>query len=173
MESLNDLMNEYKRQLKKGDIQRAYRGFMEYFMGLRSHLENNYPDHIVSGSVYYGYMDMTYFSFFPASLKKRKLKIAIVFNHGTFRFEAWLAGINKTVQSEYWKLFKESGWKKSYMPPDIEGIDSILEQVLVETPDFDDLDKLTAQIERGTLELIRDVDDFLSKHELQSQAFRE
>ena len=38
-------------------------------MELRTQLKNKYPDYFVSGSIYYGYMDMTYFSFFPESLK--------------------------------------------------------------------------------------------------------
>ena len=67
-------MNEYKKQLEKGAIQHAYKGFMEYFMDLRTHFNNKYPDHVVSGSIYYGYMDMTYFSFIPGSLLERKLK---------------------------------------------------------------------------------------------------
>jgi Family of unknown function (DUF7000) len=97
MESLQENINEYRRQLEKGAIQKAYRGVMEYIMDLRTNLKNKYPDYFVSGSIYYGYMDMTYFSFFPKSLKDRNLKIAIVFLHEPFRFEAWLAGVNKQV----------------------------------------------------------------------------
>ena len=67
-------MNEYKKQLEKGVIIEAYRGLMEYFNSLRLHFKKKYPDDSVSGSVYYGYMDMTYFSFFRKSLKHRKLK---------------------------------------------------------------------------------------------------
>ena len=73
-------MQEYKRQLEKGAIQVAYKGLMEYIMELRTHLHNKYPDYFVS-SVYYGYMDMTYISFFPKSLKDRNLKVAVVFIH--------------------------------------------------------------------------------------------
>ncbi len=31
MESFHDFMNEYKKQLKNGDIKKAYQGLMEYF----------------------------------------------------------------------------------------------------------------------------------------------
>ena len=79
MGSFHENMNEYKKQLEKGAIQEAYKGLMEYIMDLRTHFQKKYPDHFVSGSLYYGYMDMTYFSFFPESLKLRKLKIGIVF----------------------------------------------------------------------------------------------
>jgi len=107
MEPFHEYINEYRNQLAKGAIQKAYKGLMEYIMALRTHFKNNYPDYFVSGSIYYGYMDMTYFSFTPQSLKHRNLKIAIVFIHETCRFEAWLGGYNKQVQQKYWKLFKD------------------------------------------------------------------
>jgi hypothetical protein len=110
-------------------------------------------------------MDMTYFSFFPGSFKHRKLKIAVVFLHESFRFEVWLAGYNKQVQSKYWKLIKESGWNKYHLVPTTKGADSILESVLVDDPDFKDLDALTGQIEAATLKFIKDVDGFLSEHD--------
>ena len=135
---------------------------MDYIMNLRTHFTNKYPDYFVSGSLYFGYMDMTYFSFFPASFKQRKLKVAIVFVHETFRFEVWLAGYNKQVQTKYWNLIKESGWKKYHLVPTTKGVDSIIESVLVDTPDFSDLDKLTKQIESATLKFIKDVESFLS-----------
>ena len=161
MDSFLESMNEYREQLEKGAIQKAYRGLMEYFNALRLHFRKKHPDHSVSGSVYYGYMDMTYFSFFPISLKRRKLKIAVVFLHEAFRFEVWLAAVNKEVQTEYWKLFKESNWNKYHIPSNTKGLDSIVEYILVANPDFSDLDALTKQIEKGTLEFVKDVEDFL------------
>jgi hypothetical protein len=165
MESFHEYMNEYRKQLEKGVIQKAYRGLMGYIMDLRTQLKNKYPDYFVSGSMYYGYMDMTYFSFFPESLKRRNLKIAIVFVHEAFRFEVWLAGVNKQVQTKYWKLFKESDWRKYHLVPSTEGVDAIIEHVLVDHPDFGDLDALTRQIETETLRFVADVEGLLSKHE--------
>ncbi len=164
MSSFSENMKEYRKQLQKGAIQKAYQGLMDYIMGLRSYFENKYPDYSVSGSIYQGYMDMTYFSFFPKSLKLRKLKVGIVFVHWTFRFEVWLFGYNKGIQEEYWKLVRESNWNKYRIPSTIKGVDSIIEGVLVENPDFSDLETLTKQIERGTLKFIEDVEDFLSKN---------
>jgi hypothetical protein len=165
MGSFHEYMREYKKQIERGDIQKAYKGLMEYIMGLRMHFKNKYPDYFVSGSVYYGYMDMTYFSVYPGSLKDRKLKAAIVFVYEMFRFEVWLAGFNKQVQSKYWKLFKESGWDKHHIVPTTKGVDSILEHILADNPDFSDLDALTNQIESGTLKFIADIESFLSEHE--------
>lgn len=164
MESFQETMMEYRKQLEKGAIPRAYRGLMEYIMDLKTYFKNKYPDYFVSGSIYYGFMDMTYFSFFPNSLKDRNLKIAIVFIHETFRFEVWLAGFNKQVQTQTWKLFKESGWNRHHIVPTTKGVDSIVECVLVDNPDFGDLDALTKQIESGTLNFIEDIESFLSKN---------
>lgn len=164
METFHESMQEYKKQLMKGAIQEAYRGLMAYIMDLRTSFKNKYPEYFVSGSIYYGYMDMTYFSFIPESLKHRNLKIAIVFVHESFRFEVWLAGYNKTVQTEYWKLFKESDWDKYRLVSTTKGADAIIEHILVDDPDFSDLDALTGQIERETLMFISDVEAFLSKN---------
>jgi hypothetical protein len=164
MESFPEYINEYKKQLRNGYIQVAYKGLIEYIMNLRVQFKKKYPDYFVSGSIYYGYMDMSYFSFIPDSLKRRKLRIAIVFIHETCRFEVWLAGYNKQIQTKYWKLFKESDWNKYYIVPTTKGVDSIVEYILVDNPDFSDLDSLTKQIEKGTFKFIKDIEYFLSKH---------
>ena len=164
MESLNEWVNEYRKQLEKGYIQKAYQGLMQYMLDLITHFKKKYPD-FSPGTIYHGYMDMTYFPLFPGSLKSRKLKIAIVLIHETVRLEIWSVGFNKQIQTKYWKLFKDSTWNKYRIPPNIKGIDSIIENTLVINPDFNDLDLLTKQIEKGTLQFIRDIEDFLSKNE--------
>ena len=155
-------MNEYKKQLQNGVIQKAYRGLMECIMDLRTHLQHKYPDYFVS-AIYYGYMDMTYFSFTSRTLQERRLKAAIVFIHDAFKFEVWLAGHNKSVQDKYWKLFKESGWDKYRLVPSTKDADSIIEHVLVEDPDFSDLESLTKRIEKESLRFIGDVEGFIYK----------
>jgi hypothetical protein len=154
-------MAEYRSLLERGGIQKAYQGLMKFVMDLRTRLEKKYPDYSVSG-IYQGYMDMTYFAVVPESLKDRRLKIAIVFVYDTFRFEVWLAGANKRVQAEHWKKIRDSGWDKYRLVPTTKGADSIVEHVLADNPNFGDPAALMEQIERGTLEFIRDVEGFLS-----------
>ncbi|NMC58384.1 MAG: hypothetical protein GYA51_03210 [Candidatus Methanofastidiosa archaeon] len=163
MKSFNEYMDEYRKQMKRGTIIAAYKGLMQYIMDLRLYFKNKYPDYFVGG-LYEGYMDMTYFSFSPESLKRQKLKIALVFIHDKVRFEVWLGGYNKQIQTKYWKLFNESKWDKYHIVPTTKGADSIIEYILVENPDFSDLDALTKQIEKGTLKFIKDVENFLSKN---------
>lgn len=165
MKSFQESMEEYRKQLEKGVIQEAYKGLMDFISGLRIHFKNKYPDNVVSGSIYYGYMDMTYFSVFPKPLKDRDLKIAIVFLHEAFSFEVWLAAKNKQVQKSFWKFIKESGWNEYQIVSPAKGIDSIVEHILVEHPDFGNLEALTEQVEGGTLKFIEDVESFLSMHQ--------
>jgi len=163
MKSFPESMSEYKKQLSKGDIIQAHQGLMDYFRVLRSFFENEYPDYSVPGNIYYGYMDMTYFSIIPESLKTRRLKIALVFNYEAFRFEVWLAAKNKGIQTKYWQLIKHHNWNKFHVVPETTGYDSIIENVLVDDPDFSDLDQLTEQINKKTMEFITAVEDFLTK----------
>ncbi len=162
MGSFAQAMEEYQRQLEKGEIQRAYQGLMKYVRDLKTHFGHTYPDYAGSGSIYYGYMDMTYFALFPESLKRRKLKIAIVFVHDKFRFEVWLSGSNRDAQAEYWRLFKEGDWDMYHLAADPRKADFLMSHVLDESPAFGDLDALTTRIERGTLVFIKDVERFLS-----------
>ena len=152
---------EYTSLLQKGEIQVAYKGIMESMTLIKSFFESLYPEYPTS-SLYFGYMDMTYFACFPQALKERKLKIAVVFLHEEFRFEVWLAAYNKQVQTQYWKMIKDSGWDKYRLVPSTQGADSIIEHVLVDGPDFRDLDALTRQIEEGTLAFVQDVEAFLA-----------
>ena len=163
MESLQEYINEYKKQLEKGIIQRAYRGLMDYMLDLRKQFNKKFPD-FAPGNIYQGYMDMTYFPIFPAELTSRKLKIAIVFIHETIKFEIWLAAQNEQIQTRYWKLFKEGDWSRYRIPSTTKGVDSIVEHTLVDNPDFSDWDGLTRQIEKGTLNFINDIEGFLYKH---------
>ncbi len=162
MGSLQESITEYRKQLAKGIIQNAYKGLLEYVMDLRTHFVKEFPD-LLPGAVYHGYMDMTYFPVFPRTLKNLKLKIAIVLIHDKMRFEVWLVGYNKQIQSKYWKLFKENEWGKYRIPSTIKGADSIIEYTLVENPNFNNLDVLTKQIKDGTLAFINDIEDFLSE----------
>lgn len=165
METFHEQMMEYKKEMEIGVIQSAYRGLMGFIMGLKMHFKNTYPEYTVSGRIYQGYMDMTYFSIIPEALKERKLKIAVVFLHQEFRFETWLSGQNKQVLTRYWELIEQAGWGKYRIVKPDKGSDSILEHSLVEDPDFRNLDDLTQRIETETTTFLQDVVNFISDHE--------
>ena len=164
MQPFQQQINEYRKQLEKGTVKEAYRGLMEYFDGLRLHLQKKHPDYFLSGSVHHGFMDYTYFYFFPKTLKQRRLKIVILFIHDTFKFEVWLAGYNKKIQQKYWKLFKENNWNNYHLASTTKEVDSIIDYTLIDNTDFSDLEALTKKIETGTLKFIEAIESFLSKN---------
>ena len=163
MQSIQDDMNELRRQLQTGSIQRAYRALLRYMTDLRTHFTSRYPKYSVSG-LYQGYLDMTYFAVVPPSFKHRGLKIAIVFNYGAFRFEAWLAATNRQVQRKYWELLRDIRWAPCRVVAPASGVDSIIECDLADAFDFGDLDALTSDIEEKAAKFTKEVEKALSHH---------
>ena len=171
MHSIREDIEEFRGELGKGSIQKAYRALLDYMLGLRTHFKNRYPSYSISG-LYQGYLDMTYFATAPPSLKHRDLKIAIVFNYDAFRFEAWLAGSNRKVQRQCWELFRDSQWPEYRVVTPGRGIDSIVEFDLVKDFDLSDPDALTVRIETTTAAFIDDMERFLSEHQPREEADR-
>jgi len=158
--SINQDIGNYKKQMELGVIPKAYRALMEYMMNLRIHLTNQYPTEFIIGSFYQGYMNISYFPITPKSLKSKKLKTGLVFNHKKVRFEIWLVGRNKQTQKKYWEFFKNSDWNK--YPISKTPQHSIFEHILVENPNFDQLDMLTEEIENGAIKFIKEIADFFA-----------
>ena len=163
MEPFQKYLPQYRAAVQSGAVPAAYKGLMDYFNQLRLYLEKKYPDYFLSGSIHEGQMDFTYFYFFPKKLKRQKLKVVILFTHETFSFQVLLAGYNRAAQAQYLQQFKENGWSKHPLAASAKGVDFITQCILIANPDFSDLDALTAQIEKGTLSFIRDIESFLSK----------
>ncbi|KUG04867.1 hypothetical protein ASZ90_017747 [hydrocarbon metagenome] len=162
MDSLNNHIREYKIQLSKGQIQKAYKGIMTFMSGLSTYMKGSYPGYTVS-ALYFGYMDMTYFAFTPTDLKIKKLKIAIVYLHEKGIFEVWLAGNNKKIQADYIELMSYKNIGKYKLSQVIPGVDSIIESTLVEKPDFDHAEELKKQITWKTIEFVNDITSILDE----------
>jgi hypothetical protein len=73
MHSIQEGLEEFRRQLRNGSVQRAYAALLAYMLRLRTHFKASHSDYRVSG-LYQGYLDMTYFALFPPHLKSRDLK---------------------------------------------------------------------------------------------------
>ena len=162
MESLNGYIKEYIIQLKKGQVQKAYKGIMTFMTGLENYLERRYPEYKVS-ALYFGYMDMTYFAFTPIELKKKNLKIAVLYLHEQNRFEVWLGAINRKIQAEYIELIRSKDIGHYKLSQALPGTDSILELQIVEQPDFDCIEELKLKIEAEIMKFIDNVISILSK----------
>lgn len=158
-QNLGSYINEYRKQLEEGIIPKAYKGLMEYLSGLRLHFMNEYSGDFAVGSLYQGCMDYSYFAFTPKSLRSKSLKIVIILDHQKMRFEICLAGQNKLIQEQFWKLFRDNNWETYRIPPTPE--DGIIRDILLLYPDFDDPGQLTRQIETGTLKFVEYVREIL------------
>ncbi len=161
MDSINDAVLEYTTQLRKGQIQKAYKGIMGFMSGLGAYFEKRCPEYIVSG-LYYGYMDMTYFALTPADLKQKKLKIAVVYLHEQGKFEVWLAASNRKIQAEYIKLLRRKDTGKYALSEVLPGVDSIIETILVEQPDFDHPEELKEQMAAKIIPFVDDMRSLLA-----------
>ena len=158
---LTDDILEYTAQLKKGQIQRAYRGIIAFMSELKALLESRYSEYSTS-TLYFGYMDMTYFAFTPPALKDRKLKVAIVYLHEEGRFELWLAAANRKIQADYIELLRHKelgGYTLSQRAP---GVDAILSATVTEQPDFDHPEALKRLIKGKVAEFSKNIVDILA-----------
>ncbi|KYG84482.1 hypothetical protein AWW67_05065 [Roseivirga seohaensis] len=158
MEDLNKYVAIYKEQLDKGYILVAYNELVKFVMKLRAEFSKGLSDKYSFTGILHGYMDYTYFYYSNDFLKTKKLKLGLVLNHLEMRFEVWLLGNTKPIQQKYWELSKSTKWNndKDEMPAY-----SILEAVLVENPDFNNLAKLTEQIEAKMITISEEILNYL------------
>lgn len=163
MKDFNHYVEKYKEQLDKGDIQEAYVGLVKYVTRLRTTLSKNLSEHYSFGNLFQGYMDYTYFYYSNDFLKKRKLKMGLVLNHTKMRFEIWLLGQTIPIQEKYWEYFKSTKWNKDRLTkPQY----SILETILIEKPNFNDLEKLSNQIKNKLTSITDDIIEDIKKSKL-------
>jgi hypothetical protein len=160
MESLNIEIKEYNLQLSQGHIQKAYRGILSFMSDLRSQLERKYPDYTLS-SLYVGYMDMSYFAFTPLDLKRKKLKVAIVYLHMENRFEVWLSGFNRQIQADVIEVLRTKDLKQFVLSEVGPGVDSIIAYPIIKRPNFNKPEQLKQQIEMNTLTFIIEMEQYL------------
>lgn len=158
MDNLNKYVAIYKELLEKGDILIAYNELVKFVMKLRTEFIKTLSDKYSFAGILHGYMDYTYFYYSNDFLKSKKLKLGLVLNHLEMRFEIWLLGNTIPNQKRYWELMKTTKWNKgrTEMPKY-----SILETTLVENPDFNNLDKLTEQIETKMIKASDEILDYL------------
>jgi len=161
MGALDDNIREYTFQLNKGIIQKAYKAIINFMSELKAYLESRHPDYNTS-SIYFGYMDMTYFAFTPVNLKNNKLKIAIVFLHEECKFEVWLAGNNRKIQGEYIEMLRHKDIGRYTLSQVHPGVDSIIESSILEHPDFGDSFEMKKQIETKVIEFIEDISTIIT-----------
>jgi len=148
MKTMNQLIEEYTCHLRQGEIQAAYKGILEFIGKLRADIIKKYPDYEI-GSLYQGYMDMSYFSLSTKLLKDKGLKIAMVYLHSKGAFEVWLSARNREIAKRYEYVLNSNISDNITVFHDDCNEDAIIEYTLTDTPDFDEQASLIEIIEKG------------------------
>jgi len=154
MKNLNDSVAIYQEELRKGDILVAYNELVKFVMSTRTELVRKLEDQYSFAKILHGYMDYTYFYYSNDFLKSKKLKFGLVLNHLEMRFEVWLLGNTIPVQKEYWHLLQSTKWNngKTEMPQY-----SILEAVIIDKPDFNNLELLSQTIQTNMVQVTDEI----------------
>jgi len=158
--NINSRISLYKEQVNKSDIQRTYMFLLKYVMQVKASFEKAFSKEYSCGNVSPGYLDFSYFPFYNEYLRDKKLRFGIVLNHSEMRFELWLMGQNKEIQNKYWDLLKKSTWNegRTKKPKYAE-----LEIILVDNPDFENIDALTVDIIKRAVDEADKVMKYLKK----------
>ncbi len=75
---------------------------------ISAELEKELPEYTFMGRVVENQMDFSYFQATRETLKESGLKVQVVFIHSTCKFEVWISGYNRKIQSRYYKMLCNS-----------------------------------------------------------------
>ncbi len=127
METINEFMDDFRSQLARGGIQKAYRHIFEIFADLGNALKDGTAGTLHTNALYHGYLDMTYLPVITSKLRMNGLKIAVVFNYTSFQFEIWLSAVNRKKREEVFQQLSVKKWKKYKLVNIEENADAIIE----------------------------------------------
>ena len=148
MKTLSQLISDYTVCLQQKDLQLAYKGILEFMSKLRADFIKRYPQYD-AGSMYPGYLDMSYFSLSTQSLKDKGLKLAVVYLHQSGHFEVWLSAKNRAILNTYQPAVGRILADTPALFHDPGNQDAVVEATLASAPDFDDPAALIDTIEQG------------------------
>ncbi len=89
--------------------------------------------------------------------------MGLVLNHAKMQFEIWLLGQIIPIQEKYWQHFKATKWNRDR---DSKPQYAILEAILIEKPNFNDLQKLSKQIEEKLVLVSGEIEKEIKKSKL-------
>lgn len=154
-------LSNYKKQIRQLESQLDYHQLISYMKELKSFFHKEYDTYFKLSNIYKGSPDYSYFSLTTEELKKQKLKFVIILDHGGLKFSICLSGQNKSVRKKYWEIFRGSDWNKYHLAESIDESLMIIDQVIVEEPDFSNKRDLTEQIEKESLKFINEIKSIL------------
>ena len=148
MKALNQLISEYTCHVQRGEIKAAYKGILEFIGKLRADFIKRYP-YYDTGSIYQGYMDMSYFSLSTKLLTDKGLKLAVVYLHEKGDFEVWLSGRNREISKEYKSNINRIMSDNITVFHNDNNHDALIECTLISAPNFEEQASLIDIIEQG------------------------
>jgi hypothetical protein len=154
-------IEQYRKALQSG-ADEGYRAVLGFLADWRLQLQKKHPDYAVS-ALQVGQMDFSYFTFTTAALKKRSLKVVVLFVHNRFSFEVWLSGQNKAVATKALRLLQDVGWSKHELAMDTRSVDYAAKTCLLVDANFSSPQTLSAQLEQGIVGFVDDVEAALAK----------
>lgn len=143
--SLSDCVMQYCRAVALGEFPRAYRGIVSALQQFKSAWEHAHPGES-AGSLYQGYLDMSFVAVAPANLAAKRLKISLVFLHDSGIFTLWLTAGNRAIQkrvSDSLARVPLKGYTLNTLEP---GVDAIISRDLDQPYAFDEPDVLTRRL---------------------------
>jgi len=158
---MNDLMLDFRAQLAKGQIQKAYRYIFDIFADLGRELKAGGPPAVNTNALYHGYLDMTYLPVVTETLKNHGLKIAVVFNYSSFQFELWLSAVNRRRRLEVREKLKGSTWNRCEMAASDRNPDAIIEFKVRGISEFGDRNRIVASLAKETFAFIGEIEKFV------------
>lgn len=161
MGSISDLIKDYGRLVRQGDILLAYQNIMRRMRALRVGIQKDFPEFNVAAQLYQGEMDVSYFTMAPDFLKDRGLKLGLVFVHEKSAFELWLWAKNKKVQEDYRQRLAKKDLTPFTISSDQWWVRSIIEWPILEDPSFDQSDKLMCDVEVAIINFLEALDKIL------------
>lgn len=153
---LSACIDTYTNAVAQGDIAQAYRGILSALAQFKSAWETAHPQDTV-GSLYQGYMDMSFVAIAPASFAEKRLKISLVFLHDSGTFTLWLSAGNRAIQksvSEAFRAVPLGQYSLSVLEP---GVDSIIALDLPKPYAFDEPKSLTRMLVQAAEAFLADM----------------
>lgn len=156
----NEQVNKYHQLINDENLEQAYRIIMTTMSQLKVAWDTRYPG-MPSGSLYQGFMDMTFISVKPERLSELDLKVSIVYLHQSNTFEGWLVARNRKIQSSMHQKLQKRPLGKYFLTILEPGVDAIIATPLIEQPNFDEPKRLIGQIIENTLNFIGDMQELV------------
>lgn len=148
-------------QACKAPLSEAYKLILQTLTLCGREMQKQLPESEVSG-LYPGYLDMSYIAIIPPNLKKRQLKLALVYVHEKGAFELWLAGRNRSIQAQVREELRGKLSPSYILVEEAKGEDAIVQLRLGPHTDFTDMNLLIEKLCVMMHTMLQDLEPLLS-----------